>query len=115
MKYTRIYNDEAGDSYFQDIKIDLKEKGIVGHLSEKYPVKTIQFRTNPPDYNWDFHNAPARQFIILLDGKIEVTTSLGETRIFNAGEVVLVEDTMGKGHKTKNLIQEIRHSIFIEI
>jgi hypothetical protein len=49
----------------------------------------------------------------LLDGEIEIETSLGDKRIFKTGEVLLVEDTTGKGHKTKNLQPVKRKSIFI--
>jgi hypothetical protein len=38
---------------------------------------------------------------------------LGDTRTFSTGHVLLVEDTSGKGHKTRNLLPEKRKSIFI--
>jgi hypothetical protein len=49
----------------------------------------------------------------LLDGGIEIETSTGDTRNFAAGEVILVEDTTGKGHRTRNLEPKIRRSVFI--
>lgn len=88
---------------------------MIGDLSRKFPVKSIQFRESPPDYDWDFHHAPQRQFILLLDGEIEITTSLGEKRIFRGGDILLAEDTTGKGHKTRNLKKELRKSVFIEL
>lgn len=115
MYYTRIYNDNNGDSHFEDVNILLSDHGIIGQLSEIYPVKSVQFRENGPDYNWDFHTAPDRQFIILLDGEIEITTSLGEVRNFKGGDIILVEDIKGKGHKTKNIKSQLRRSIFIQI
>ncbi len=115
MKYTRIYADAQGESHFEDVEVPLVPNGLVGSLSEKIPISTMQFRLNKPDYDWDFHTAPARQFIILLDGAIEITTSLGESRTFKAGEVLLVEDTTGKGHKTRNIHHAERRSIFIQI
>jgi quercetin dioxygenase-like cupin family protein len=68
-----------------------------------------------PSYDWDFHTAPQKQYIILLDGEIEIETSLGEIRRFNAGEILLMEDTSGKGHKTKNIHPVKRRSIFITL
>ncbi len=115
MFYTRIYSDEHGDSHFERVDVTLSERGKIGHLSELMSVKNLQFRENKPDYNWDFHNAPARQFIILLDGEIEIETSLGEKRSFKGGDILLVEDTHGKGHRTKNITQQIRKSIFIQL
>lgn len=58
---------------------------------------------------------PQKQYIILLDGGVEIETSLGEKRTFKTGEILLVEDTTGKGHKTKNIENKPRKSIFITI
>ena len=112
---TRIYSDSNGDSRFEDVEIELKEAGSVGKLSDVIPAKGIIFREVEPSYDWDFHTAPQKQYIILLDGEIEIETSLGEIRRFNAGEVLLVEDTTGKGHKTKNIRPIKRRSIFITL
>jgi quercetin dioxygenase-like cupin family protein len=51
----------------------------------------------------DWHPAPARQFLVVLEGEFEVSASDGETRRFGAGSVLLVEDTTGKGHMTRAL------------
>lgn len=112
---TRIYSDSNGDSHFEDQQIPLEEAGDIGLLSAPLPAKNIIFREVVPSYDYDFHNAPQRQYIILLDGKIEIETSLGEIRQFGAGEILLVEDTTGKGHKTKNLLPVRRKSIFITL
>ncbi|MBD0288157.1 MAG: hypothetical protein ICV79_22430 [Flavisolibacter sp.] len=111
----RIFSDSKGDSHFEDIVIPLAEAGSVGMLSESIPVKGIIFREVEPTYDWDFHTAPQRQYIILLDGEIEIETSLGDKRIFKAGEILLVEDTEGKGHKTRNLQPIKRKSVFITL
>ena len=110
---TRIYSDGSGESHFEDIKIPLKDAGDIGSLSAALPATGIIFREVIPDYDYNFHNAPHRQYIILLDGGIEIETSLGEKRQFNPGEVLLVEDTTGKGHRSRNLEQKPRRSIFV--
>lgn len=115
MHYTRLYSDENGDSFFEHVEVPLHDQGVIGYLSGNFDVKSLQFRLNEADYDWDFHNAPARQFIILLDGEVEITTSSGETRRFSGGDVLLVEDTNGKGHRTKNVKQQIRRSVFVRI
>ena len=105
---TRIYSDGNGDSHFEDTRIPLNESGKVGSLSDALPAMGVIFREVEPTYDWNFHVAPQKQFIVLLDGEIEIETSLGEKRIFKAGDVLLVEDTTGKGHKTRNLQREKR-------
>ena len=113
MQITRVYSDENGDSRFEEISIPLNPSGDIGSLSEKYRAESVAFREVTPGYDYDFHTAPDRQFIILLDGEIEIETSLGERRRFGAGEILLMEDVTGKGHKTRNLQKIRRKSIFI--
>ena len=115
MKVTRVYSDENGDSQFEDVDIELFDNREIGRISKNIDVKSMQFRKVSPDYDYDFHHAPQRQFIVLLDGGVEITTSLGETRQFQTGEILLMEDTTGKGHKTKNLERRERTSIFIHL
>jgi len=115
MKMTRIFSDINGESHFEDIEIPLTDKGDIGFLSDDINVKKLQFRKVSAEYDYDFHHAPQRQYIILLDGGVEIQTSLGEIRQFQTGEILLVEDISGKGHKTKNLEKKERTSIFIHL
>jgi hypothetical protein len=111
----RIYSDASGHTHFEDVAITLKDMGTIGSLSDPIGVKSIVFREVEPSYDWDFHPAPQRQYIVLLDGEIEIETSLHEKRIFKGGDILLVEDVSGKGHKTKNLKAIKRKSIFITL
>ncbi len=112
---TRIYSDANGDSHFEDFSISLNDSGPIGLLSDPLKVKEIIFREVEPAYDYDFHNAPQKQYLVLLDGTIEIETSKGEIRHFTAGDILLLEDTTGKGHKTKNLQHIKRRSIFITL
>ena len=111
---TRVYSDSNGDSRFEDISIPLKDAGEIGKLSTGLPVTSIIFREVEPSYDYDFHNAPRKQYLILIDGEIEIETSSGKKRQFKGGDVLLLEDTEGKGHRTKNLLPIKRKSIFIQ-
>ncbi|UPQ77051.1 hypothetical protein [Chryseobacterium nepalense] len=115
MKITRIFSDEEGESHFEDLEIPLIDQGEIGYLSENFEVKRLQFRKVSADYDYDFHHAPQKQFIVLLNGGVEIETSLGELRQFQTGEILLVEDTVGKGHKTRNLEKKERTSLFIHL
>lgn len=115
IKITKIYSDNNGESHFEDIEMPLQNDGEIGFLSEEIPVKGIIFRKVNPSYDYDFHNAPQKQYILLMDGEIEIETSLGEKRTFKGGDILLMEDTQGKGHKTRNLQNIERKSIFITL
>jgi hypothetical protein len=112
---TRIYSDDAGDSHFEDVNIDLIDRGKIGFLSETQLANGIIFREVIESYDYDFHTAPQKQYLIMLDGEIEIETSSGEVRRFQGGNILLLEDISGKGHRTRNITQVKRRSVFIPI
>jgi hypothetical protein len=113
MKIHRLYSDEHGESHFEDVEIEFVETTRGGSFSKRFPATGIIFREVPPTYDLDWHNAPRRQYIINLDNGVQLTASDGESRIIGAGEVILVEDTTGKGHLSKAINDRIRHCIFV--
>ena len=114
-KITRVFTGARGETHFDDLLMPLNDKGEIGFLSEAQKTQSVVFRKVVADYDFNFHNTPSRQYVVLLDGEIEIETSLGEKRKFKAGHILLLEDTSGKGHKTKNLKPQIRSSLFIEL
>jgi hypothetical protein len=46
---------------------------------------------------------------------VQITASDGESRRIGAGEVLLVEDTWGKGHLSKAIEGKLRNCIFVPI
>ena len=115
MKIHRLYADKNGESHFQDVEIEYAETTRADRLSKRMPATGIIFREVQPDYDLDWHPAPRRQYIINLDGGVQITASDGEARVIGAGEVILVEDVSGKGHLSKSVEAKIRYSIFVPI
>lgn len=115
MKVTRIYSDSEGIAHFEDREIPLAPKGEIGRLSAVQPGSGVIFRETDATYDYDWHPAPQKQWIILLDGLIEIETGDGAKRQFGTGEVLLVEDVSGRGHRTRQLSPGIRRSLFIPI
>ena len=115
MKITRIYPDSDGETHFEDIDILLHDSGIIGLTSRLQIATGIIFRETSADYDYPWHNAPRRQFVIILEGEVDFTVSDGETRRFGGGDVVLLEDTTGKGHYSKAVQGQPRQSIFITL
>jgi len=115
MKITRLYADEKGESHFQDVEVEFEAPTPSGRVSARQKATGIIFREVPPNYDLDWHPAPRRQYIINLDAGVQLTASDGESRRIKAGEVVLVEDTWGKGHLSKAIDGKLRHCIFVPI
>ncbi len=115
MRIHNLYADEEGQSHFRDIEVEWVEETPSGKMSRRLPASGVIFRKVPPTYDLDWHPAPRRQYIVNLDAGVQITASDGESRIIGAGEVLLVEDTTGKGHLSKAVGEQIRHCIFIPI
>ena len=115
MKIHNLYEDASGNSHWRDLEVDLSQKTATGRLSAPIPVSSLIFRETLPEYDLDWHPAPRRQYIINLVGGVQITASDGESRVIGAGEVILVEDTSGKGHLSKNVEAKLRYSIFVPI
>ena len=115
MRIHNLYVDEKGETHFRDIEVEWKHEGRGGRTSATFPATGIIFRETPGSYDYEWHPAPRRQYIINLDAGVQLTASDGEVRRVKAGEVVLVEDTWGKGHLSKAIDNKTRHCIFVPI
>jgi quercetin dioxygenase-like cupin family protein len=73
------------------------------YASASSPASGYLFYSFEPGWIGDLHPAPARQFLVLLSGMVEVETSDGDVRRFGPGDLGLLEDTSGKGHRTRNI------------
>jgi hypothetical protein len=115
MRIHNLYVDQNGETHFRDIAVEWVEERPGGKLSRRFPATGIIFRETAGDYDLDWHPAPRRQYIINLDAGVQITASDGESRVIGAGEVILVEDVSGKGHLSKSVSGQMRHSIFVPI
>ena len=115
MKITRIYTGDDGKSHFEDEDIELKDSGDIGRLSNKIAATGIIFRETEPSYDYDWHPVPQRQFIIMLEGELEVEVGDGEKRHFSGGDVMLFEDTTGQGHRSRTTNNAVRKTIFVTL
>ena len=115
MRIHNLYCDANGESHWRDIEVEWAEERNFSKLSQRLPATGIIFRETSGDYVLAWHPAPRRQYIINLDGAVEITASDGEKRVIGPGEVFLVEDIHGKGHCSKAIAGKMRHSIFVPI
>jgi hypothetical protein len=106
MQYVRLYADKKGRSHFERVTLELNESDYrppapVMLVSHSLGADDLQFVKLPAGWDGESICPPQRQFLIGLSGRIEVTASDGKKRIFGPGDTVLMEDTSGKGHRTR--------------
>ena len=108
MLITRVYTGSDGKSHFEDVEIELLDKGPMGSISSLWSAKGVLFRKVSGDYDLDFHNAPRRQFVVNLTGAVEIEVGDGTKRQLGAGSILLAEDTEGQGHISRSINGEPR-------
>lgn len=111
----RIYTGTDNKSHFEDMQIPLKSKGKIGFLSELMNATGIVFRETGGDYSYDFHTAPRRQYVVNLEGEVEIEVGDGSKRILRSGDILLAEDTTGQGHISRAVAGKPRKSLFITL
>lgn len=116
MHVTRIFTGDDGESRFEDIDIPLQDLGPIGAMSKLIEATGLVLRETGPDYDLDFHNAPRRQFVVMLSGgRVEIEVGDGTKRRLGPGDILLAEDTTGRGHISRAVNEQPRVSIFITL
>ena len=114
LKYHRFYNDTSGESHLDEVEVkqSLAEAAPPAPpllVSAFNPAFQWGFFSVPVGWFGDWHPAPARQFMILLTGAVDVMTSDGSVLQMRSGDIVLLEDTGGRGHKSRNVSDGVSH------
>ena len=96
MALVHLHGDAAGDTHLTTI--DLPERdtdvGRVRNLSD-IAVTTAGlggFVGRKPDVG--MHNAPRRQLLVVLEGALEVVTSLDQREVLRPGDVLFADDVV---------------------
>ncbi len=101
MRCIRLWSDSEGNSRFEEGEIALKSGSPVNLLSDQFSAKSISFEETQAGQTLDWHNAPAKQFVITLRGTLDFSTRSGDHFILTPGDILLAEDTVGSGHSWK--------------
>ncbi|MCE5299045.1 MAG: cupin domain-containing protein [Methanoregulaceae archaeon] len=106
--YHRISADANGGSRFDTVTVQQTlaqgaPPAAPFYLSKDGPALNYRFYTFEPGWFGDWHPAPARQFLALMTGAVEMETTDGTVKKFLPGDLVLLQDTSGRGHLTRNI------------
>ena len=113
MRLVSFVTTADGGSRFIEVAapLALEHQDGLGHtlrLSAPYVSPAVQFVELPAGMDQDWHNAPARQLVVVLSGEVEVETSDGATRRWRAGECFVPADVSGRGHRTRSIGGAVR-------
>lgn len=116
MKVTRIYTGSDGNAKFEDVETTLDiDRGAI-QRSKPSKATSMFFSVTDGPFFKDYHNTNLhRQYIIILEGEVEVGVSENDKRRFGPGSVLLLEDTTGRGHTTRSVNDQLRKEVFITL
>jgi hypothetical protein len=104
VRYLHIHNDENGEARFHVGEVSFASAVFAPpapplDVSAAMGVREMMFTQFPAGWTDAAHPTPARQWMLVLSGRGE-TSAGGETRLWGAGDVILLEDTVPPGHAT---------------
>jgi hypothetical protein len=102
MKLVRVYTGDDGESHL-DItdEADFTYVERDGTRTAVEAVTGAQFAMRKDGSFSDFHNAPRRQYMIYLTASVEIGLGDGSSHVMGPGDVLLAEDTTGRGHSSR--------------
>ncbi len=110
MKVVRIYTGTDSQTHFQDLDLETFAK-----LSATVGEGPVRLNQGPAKSFSDFHNAPRRQYVVVMSGMMEVEIGDGTKRQLVPGDVLVAEDLTGKGHITRGIGEDPRVSLAVPL
>jgi quercetin dioxygenase-like cupin family protein len=120
MRYTRLFSDEQGESHFDEVEIEFASTDYVEgaaplQLSPALEARQYSFMNAPAGWTSEWHPSSARNLFVVITGEWEVSASDGETRRFKTGDLLLVEDVTGKGHRSRVVSEEDSLALMVKL
>ena len=95
----RLYSGEDGQSHFEEIELPAGPDG----RPLMQAATGISFSSHEMGWFLDWHNAPRRQYVIVLGGAVEYGVGDGTVVRFGPGDILLAEDMTGHGHTSTDV------------
>lgn len=107
IEISKLFADSSGETDFATEKEEWIYWFWGGRHTMEKPVTWLKFYHLKNDLDMGLHPAPRKQFLIIIQGTLQIESSDGEQRQFPPGSVCLVTDIAGtRGHKTKVIGKE---------
>ncbi len=125
LEYYRIYTDTRakwgwyGETHFERVRVEQNPVDAASaaplRCSGVDPASGFLFCSLELGWTSDWQASPARQFMVLLHGSMEMETSDAEAKQFQTGDIILMEDTWGKGHRMRNIGETVLRLFIVQL
>lgn len=99
LQLVRLYTGVDGQSHLRVEDVPWQRQDAINAVSALTTVDEISFEETAAGASLDWHNAPRRQYVITLTGRLVFETRGGATQMIGSGDVLLAEDLTGGGHR----------------
>jgi quercetin dioxygenase-like cupin family protein len=99
IRLIRLFTGDDEQSHFSVSESEWNETQALNAISKSEQARTISFEETAAGASLDWHNAPHRQYVITLSGRLEFETRTGAKQVVEPGDILLAEDTSGGGHR----------------
>jgi hypothetical protein len=118
--YTRLFAGHDGQSHFEEVtvELDLAEFAPTAPpmgVSPSMAASGAAFIAGPSGWVGDWHVSSARNLFVVISGEWEIESSDGTIRKFSSPDVLLAEDTSGKGHRPRVISQEDSLALVVQL
>jgi hypothetical protein len=108
LNYLRLYADEAGLSHFTPLSVEVSPcefapSAPAFSISEFAPVSRLGSLHPPTGWFGDLHPSPIRMWAFVLSGEMEFEANDGTQHRIAPRNALLLEDTVGVGHRSRIL------------
>ncbi|MDR2155052.1 MAG: hypothetical protein LBE78_08520 [Burkholderiaceae bacterium] len=117
-----LYTDADGYARFRDDTLPLAEGTPAARLSALMTAEGCRFRFSPVGFSSDFHCTTAPQWLVVLQGRMEIGLRDGTARVFRPGECFYSSDTLPSGavfdvqvhgHRSRQIGEEPLVTLFV--
>lgn len=92
-----LFTDTDGRARFREATIDLPEGTPASQLSALFPSGGCQLRHSPVGFRSQFHCTGTPQWVVILQGQMEISLQDGSARVFGPGEHFYADDRLPEG------------------
>ncbi|HNI85283.1 MAG TPA: hypothetical protein PLA33_09050 [Ottowia sp.] len=94
---TTLYTGPDGRARFRDDRLALPDGTPAARLSALQASGGCQFRHSPVGFRSDFHCTTTPQWLVVLQGRMEIGLQDGSSRVFGPGQCFYSNDTLPPG------------------
>ena len=94
-----LFTDADGKARFRENAIALPEGTPAAQLSTLFASPGCQLRHSPVGFRSEFHCTTTPQWVVILQGQMEIGLQDGSSRVFKPGDHFYSDDTLPAGAK----------------